>query len=120
MNPEDLKKAREKAAADRAKREEAFRIEIRVDMGTSGIAAGARSVLEAFENGVADRGLSDVAVLSTGERGWASCEPVAEVRVRDADPVFYSCLTAAKAQRILEEHIVGGTPVADYQIHPAG
>ena len=120
MKPEDLKKAREKATADRAKREESFRIEIRVDMGTSGIAAGSRSVLEAFETGVAEKGLTDVVVLSTGERGWASCEPVAEVRVRDQDPVFYSCLTAKKAQRILDEHIVGGAPVADYQIHPAG
>jgi len=120
MKPEDLKKAREKAAADRAKREESFRMEIRIDMGTSGIAAGARSVLEAFEQGVAEKGMNDVAVLSTGERGWASCEPVAEVRERGKDPVFYSCLTAKKAQRILEEHIVGGAPVAEYQIHPAG
>ena len=120
MKPEDLKKMREAARADRAKREDSARVEIRVDMGTSGIAAGSRAVLEAFEKGIAEKNLSDVCVLSTGERGWASCEPVVEIRERGKDPVFYSCLTAAKAGRILEEHVVAGTPVADFQIHPAG
>lgn len=120
MKPEELKRAREKAAADLAHREKSTRFEIRVDMGTSGIAAGSRAVLEAFQRGVAARGLDDVSVIQTGERGWASCEPVAEIRERDKDPVFYSCLTAPKVERILEEHIVAGTPVADYQIHPAG
>ena len=120
MKPEDLKKMRAAAESERAKRDDSVRMEVRVDMGTSGIAAGSRAVLEAFKKGVAERNLSDVAVISTGERGWASCEPVVEIREQGKDPVFYSCLTAAKVGRILEEHVVAGKPVADFQIHPAG
>lgn len=120
MKPEELKTARKRAADDMARRAEANRFEIRVDLGTSGLAAGSRDVLKAFREGLAARHIADVRVSETGERGWASCEPVAEVRERGKSPVFYSCLTAAKVKRILDEHIGAGKPVAEYQIHPAG
>ncbi len=119
MKVEELRRSRERAAEE-MKRGGNARFEVRVAMGTSGIAAGARSVLQAFLDEIGDRNLSDVVVTQTGERGWASCEPVVEVRERGGQPVFYSCLTADKVRHIVERHIVGGTPVAEYRIHPAG
>jgi len=120
MKLEELKKLREQASEEMKLGKDASRIEIRVAMGTSGIAAGSRSVLKAFEEEIANRSLDGVAVSETGERGWASCEPVAEVQEFGKEPVFYSCLTVDKVRRVVEEHIVGGTPVADYQINPHG
>lgn len=120
MKLEELRKIREKASEGMKLKSGKARVEIRVAMGTSGIAAGSRTVLQAFLDEIADRSLTDVAVTQTGERGWASCEPVAEIRVSGEEPVFYSCLTSDKVRRIAEEHIVGGTPVVDYQINPAG
>ncbi len=120
MKPDELKEIRTRASERIHPCGGETRMQIRVSMGTSGMAAGSRSVLQTFHEEIADRDLSDVQVFQTGERGWASCEPVAEVREAGTDPVFYSCLTADKARRIVQEHIVGGTPVAEYQIHPAG
>jgi len=120
MKLEELKKIREQASEDMKLKEGKARVEIRVAMGTSGIAAGSRSVLQAFLDEIANRNLTDVLVTETGERGWASCEPVAEIQEAGKEPVFYSCLTADKVRRIVEEHIVSGSPVASYQINPAG
>ncbi len=120
MKIDELKRLRERASEEMKRNSEAVRFEIRVAMGTSGIAAGSRDVLEAFREQTAARGLTDVAVAQTGERGWASCEPVVEVRERGKDPVFYSCVTRDKVRRIVESHLIGGTPVAEYRIHPAG
>ncbi|MBE0636596.1 (2Fe-2S) ferredoxin domain-containing protein [Candidatus Bipolaricaulota bacterium] len=120
MKLEQLRKIREQASENRGRAGGAVRLEIKVSMGTSGIAAGSRSVLQAFLDEIDTRNLTDVSVTQTGERGWASCEPVAEVQELGKEPVFYSCLTVDKVRRIAQEHIVGGTPVADYQINPAG
>ena len=119
MKLEELRKIREQASGDMKLKGKA-RIEICVAMGTSGIAAGSRAVLQAFLDEIAERNLTDIVVTQTGERGWASCEPATEIREVGKDPVFYSCLTPDKVRRIAGEHIVGGTPVVDYQINPAG
>lgn len=120
MRLEELTMIRERASEDMKLKEGKARVEIRVAMGTSGIAAGSRSVLQTFLDEIANRNLTDVVVIETGERGWASCEPVAEIKEAGKKRVFYSCLTADKVRRIAEEHIVGGVPVASYQINPAG
>ena len=115
----ELRKLREQASERMKLNEGKARVEIRVAMGTSGIAAGSRAVLQAFLDEIAERNLTDIVVTQTGERGWASCEPATEIREVGKDPVFYSCLTPDKVRRIAGEHIVGGTPVVDYQINPA-
>jgi NADP-reducing hydrogenase subunit HndB len=120
MKLEELKKIRERASEEMKLENGSTRMEILVAMGSSGIAAGSRSVLQAFLDEIADRKLTDVTVRQTGERGWASCEPVAEVAEAGKKPVFYSCLTADKVKRIVEEHVVGGRPVEEYRINPAG
>ncbi len=120
MKLEELRKIRERASEEMKLENGDARMEIRVAMGTSGIAAGSRTVLQAFLDEVSNRNLKDVSVTQTGERGWASCEPLAEVLEAGKKPVFYSCLTADKVKRIAEEHIVGGEPVEEYRINPAG
>ena len=120
MKLEELRKIREQASEGTEFKGRQARVEIRVAMGTSGIAAGSRTVLQAFLDEIANRTLTDVTVTQTGERGWASCEPVVEIQEAGKAAVFYSCLTAEKVRRIAEEHIVGGVPVVDYQINPAG
>ncbi len=120
MKIEELKRIREQTAEEMVLGEGKARFQIRIAMGTSGIAVGSRAVRKAFLDEVDKRSLSGVLVMETGERGWASCEPVAEVRELGKESVFYSCLTIDKVRRIVDEHIVGGVPVSDYQIHPAG
>ena len=88
-----------------------------VGMATCGIAAGARPVLNAFVEGVSAEGLSDkVTVTQTGCIGICQYEPVVEVFEAGKEKVTYVKMTADKVQRVIDEHIKGGTPVAEYVI----
>ena len=88
-----------------------------VGMATFGIAAGARPVLTAFADEVAKRGLTqDVMVSQTGCIGICQYEPVVEVFVPGEQKVTYVKMTAEKAARVVEEHIVGGNVVKEYTI----
>ena len=88
-----------------------------VGMATCGIAAGARPVLNAFVEGIAEAGLGDsVMVTQTGCIGICQYEPVVEVFTKDAEKVTYVKLTPEKAERIIKEHLVGGKVVTEYTI----
>ena len=92
-------------------------IRIVVGMATCGIAAGARPVLNAFVEGVAEAGLGDsVMVTQTGCIGICQYEPVVEVYTKDAEKVTYVKMTAERAKEVIEKHIKGGTPVVEYTI----
>lgn len=92
-------------------------IRIVVAMGTCGIAAGARDVLNAFVEAASEKGILDrTIVCQTGCLGKCSCEPVAEVIVKGKENVVYGNLTADRAKEIVEKHVVGGTPVSEYMI----
>lgn len=88
-----------------------------VGMATCGIAAGARPVLNAFVEGVTAAGLAEsVSVTQTGCIGICQYEPVVEVYESDKEKVTYVKMTAEKAKEVIEKHIKGGTPVAEYTI----
>lgn len=87
-----------------------------VGLATCGIAAGARPVLEALEEGVKREKLDRVTVTQTGCIGICQYEPVVEVFQAGKDKVTYVKMTAEKAQRVLEEHIKGGKVVEEYLI----
>ena len=95
-------------------------IRIVVGMATCGIAAGARPVLNAFVEGVAEAGLSDkVTVTQTGCIGICQYEPVVEVYTKDQDKVTYVKMDAARAKEVIEKHIKGGSVVTEYTIGAA-
>ena len=88
-----------------------------VGMATCGIAAGARPVLSAFVEGVANNNLtSKVTVTQTGCIGICQYEPVVEIFEDGKEKVTYVKLNAEKAKRIVEEHLVGGKVVNEYTI----
>ena len=69
-----------------------------VGMATCGIAAGARPVLNAFVEEVANNGLtSSVTVTQTGCIGICQYEPVVEVFAEGKEKVTYVKMTADKA-----------------------
>ena len=92
-------------------------IRVVVGMGTCGIAAGARSVLNAFVEGVAQNNLtSKVTVTQTGCIGICQYEPVVEIFEDGKDKVTYVKLDADKAKEIVEKHLAGGSVVEEYTI----
>ena len=91
-----------------------------VGMATCGIAAGARPVLNAFVEGISEAGLGeDVIVTQTGCIGICQYEPVVEVFEKDKEKTTYVKMTADNAKEVIEKHIKGGTPVAEYTIGAA-
>ena len=88
-----------------------------VGMATCGIAAGARPVLNAFVEQVNAAGLTaSVTVTQTGCIGICQYEPVVEVFEAGKEKVTYVKMTADKVARVVEEHLKGGNPVAEYTI----
>ena len=92
-------------------------IRVVVGMATCGIAAGARPVLNAFVEGVAQNNLtSKVTVTQTGCIGICQYEPVVEIFEDGKDKVTYVKLDADKAKEIVEKHLAGGAVVEEYTI----
>ncbi len=113
---DELRKRREEARNKIHLRGEAFKARVIVHMGTCGIAAGARDIVLAFLDCKERQGLADIAVTTSGCAGLCSREPMATVEVADEPPVKYGDLTAEKAAKIFEEHLLGGSIVQEYAI----
>ncbi len=92
-------------------------IRVVVGMATCGIAAGARPVLAALVEEVNNAGLTDkVSVSQTGCIGICQLEPVVEVIESGKDKVTYVKMTPEKAKKVVEQHLKGGSVVAEYTI----
>ncbi|MBR0156473.1 MAG: (2Fe-2S) ferredoxin domain-containing protein [Clostridia bacterium] len=117
---EELAKIRERMQNKVVLREGQANIRVAVGMATCGIAAGARPVLNALVEEVAKRNLTDkVTVTQTGCIGMCRFEPIVEVFDGDKERVTYIKVTPEKAREIVEKHLVGGNPIAEYTIGAA-
>ena len=113
----ELQAIRDKARASVNLRENAeAETRVLVGMATCGIAAGARPVLNAFVEEVAKRGLRDIMVTQTGCIGICQYEPVVEIVTPGKEKVTYVKMTAEKAVRVVNDHLVNGNVVTEYTI----
>ena len=97
------------------RKEDADSIRVVVGMATCGIAAGARPVLNAFVDGVAEAGLGDkIVVTQTGCIGLCQYEPIVEITEPGKDKVTYVKMTPDKAKVVIEKHLKNGQVVAEY------
>ena len=87
-----------------------------VGMATCGIAAGARPVLISIMDEVKKNNLADVVVAQTGCIGMCRFEPMVEVYKPGEEKVTYVKVTAAKALRIVNEHVMQGKVIDEYTI----
>ena len=113
---DDLKRIREDARRAVSLREGAGRVKITVHMGTCGIAAGGRTIMDAVMREVQERGLDDVLVLTSGCAGLCSREPMMTVELSGQAPVKYVDLTEGKVKEIIGEHVVGGKIAEKYAL----
>ena len=113
----ELQAIKEKMQGKVALREGSSDKRVVVGMATCGIAAGARPVLNAFVEQVNAAGLTaTVTVTQTGCIGNCQYEPVVEVFEAGKEKVSSVKMTADKVARVVEEHLKGGKPVAEYTI----
>lgn len=112
----DLDKISQRVRKTTLLREGAGKAKIVVHMGTCGIAAGAREIMNTLLDEFAEQNIDDVILTSSGCAGLCSREPMATVELKDETPVKYVDLTAEKIRRILSEHVLGGKVVGEYAL----
>lgn len=89
-------------------------VHIIIGMGTCGIAAGAKQVLEAFIDEIAAKKIENVTVKQTGCMGLCYVEPTVEVKVPGMPDTIYGKVDADVARKILKDHVVGKKLVSDH------
>jgi NADP-reducing hydrogenase subunit HndB len=113
---EDLEKISKRVRKTTLLREGAGKAKIIVHMGTCGIAAGAREIMNTLLDEFEKKNIDDVILTSSGCAGLCSKEPMATVEVKDEAPVKYVDLTPEKIRKILSEHVNGGKVVSEYAL----
>ncbi len=103
---EDLKKIKERVQAENALREGDRRVKVTVHMGTCGIAAGAREVMNTLMSEIEEAGVSDVIVTTSGCMGLCSREPEVTVEVLGKDPIVYEYMNSNKMRQVFKRHIM--------------
>ena len=106
---EDLRALREQVKKSLQRRDpEGKGIQVIVGMGTCGIAAGAKTTLDAFIKELDEKGLAESTIIrQTGCMGLCANEPTVEVIVPEMPTVIYGNVDVASAKAIVEEHIIG-------------
>ena len=112
-----MKTISELYAAKTAAAAKTFPITIAIGMATCGLAAGAAPVLDEMKKLAAGR--ADIEVKQVGCIGICQHEPICEVYI-GGERYTYVKMTAEKAAKVYEEHVLGGKPVTEYLMKEAG
>jgi NADP-reducing hydrogenase subunit HndB len=113
---DDLKKIREKTAKETSLREGAAQIKITVHMGTCGIAAGARNVMNALMEEMAAADRPDIRVMASGCMGMCSSEPNVTVEIQGSEPIVYQLMDANKMRQVFKRHVLRGEVQTDFAL----
>jgi NADP-reducing hydrogenase subunit HndB len=116
LSIKDLDKISERVKKTTLLREGAGRAKITIHMGTCGIAAGARGIMNTLMDEFEKQNIKDVILTSSGCAGLCSREPMATVELKDEAPIKYVDLTPEKIRRILAEHVNEGKIVSEYAL----
>jgi NADH-quinone oxidoreductase subunit F len=92
---------------------------IKVGLGTCGVSAGAEKTFEAIKHEIEKQNIQAL-LKETGCNGMCFREPLVEV-IDDGDHSFlYGDVTPEKAQRIMNEHVLGNNPVREWVVQNSG
>ena len=111
-NLADLRKIKEAASDQTAARSEG-RTRIIVGLGTCGIAAGARNVMQAIMEELRKREIKDVSVETTGCIGMCQKEPLVDIIREGQQRITYGPVKIEDAARLVSNHIVNGNILED-------
>jgi NADP-reducing hydrogenase subunit HndB len=113
---EDLKKIKEKTAKETSLRDGPANIKITVHMGTCGIAAGARDVMNALMEEMAEADRQDIRVVASGCMGMCSSEPNVTVEMEGSEPIVYQLMDSNKMRQVFKRHVLLGEVQTDFAL----
>ena len=113
---DDLKKIKEKTTKETSLRTGKANIKIMVHLGTCGIAAGAREVMNALMEEMAEADRQDIRVVTSGCMGMCSSEPNVTVEVEGAEPIVYQLMDSNKMRQVFKRHVMLGEVQTDFAL----
>ncbi|TAN41506.1 MAG: (2Fe-2S) ferredoxin domain-containing protein [Nitrospirae bacterium] len=113
LTVDDLKKIKDNYKAAMTVRDGGARAKVTVHMGTCGITAGARKVMESLLDEINKNSIADVIVTTSGCAGFCSKEPMVTVELLGSSPVKYISMNEDKMRKVVQEHLLGGKIVED-------
>jgi NADP-reducing hydrogenase subunit HndB len=113
---DDLKKIKEETTKSNALREGGATVKVTVHMGTCGIAAGAREVMSALMEELAESDRSDIRVVTSGCMGMCSSEPNVTVEIQDAEPIVYQKMESNRMRQVFKRHVLLGEVQTDFAL----
>lgn len=112
----DLKKIKERVKKDTSLREGGATVKITVHMGTCGIAAGAREVMDALLGEMSETDRQDIRVITSGCMGMCSSEPNVTVELQGQPPVIYQIMDANRMRQVFKRHVLLGEVQTDFAL----
>jgi NADP-reducing hydrogenase subunit HndB len=113
---EDLKKIKENVKKGTSLREGGAKVKITVHMGTCGIAAGAREVMDALLEQMAETDRQDIRVMNSGCMGMCSSEPNVTVEIEGKGPIIYQHMDGNKMRQVFKRHVLKGEVQTDFAL----
>jgi NADP-reducing hydrogenase subunit HndB len=113
---EDLKRIREESRKKTTLREGGATVKITVHMGTCGIAAGAREVMNVILEEMTQTDRHDINVMNSGCMGMCSSEPNVTVEMKGQDPIIYQHVDKNKMRQIFKRHVLKGEVQTDFAL----
>lgn len=113
---EDLKNIKERVSKETSIRNGKASIKITVHMGTCGIAAGAREVMNALMEEMAQTDRQDIRVMASGCLGMCSSEPNVTVEIRGGGPIVYQEMDANRMRQVFKRHVLLGEVQSDFAL----
>jgi NADP-reducing hydrogenase subunit HndB len=113
---DDLKKIKDKTSKETSLRDGPAKIKITVHMGTCGIAAGARDVMSALMEEMAEADRQDIRVVASGCMGMCSSEPNVTIEEQDSEPIVYQLMDSNKMRQVFKRHVLLGEVQTDFAL----
>jgi len=113
---DDLKKIKEETTKSTSIRDGEANIKITVHMGTCGIAAGARAVMNALMEEMAEADRQDIRIVTSGCMGMCSSEPNVTVESKEAEPIVYQKMDSNRMRQVFKRHVLLGEIQSDFAL----
>jgi len=113
---DDLKKIKEETAKSTSIRDGEANIKITVHMGTCGIAAGARAVMNALMEEMAEADRQDIRIVTSGCMGMCSSEPNVTIESKEAEPIVYQKMDSNRMRQVFKRHVLLGEIQSDFAL----
>jgi NADP-reducing hydrogenase subunit HndB len=113
---DDLKKIKEETAKSTSIRDGDANIKIIVHMGTCGIAAGAREVMNALMEEMAAADRQDIRIVASGCMGMCSSEPNVTIESKEAEPIVYQKMDSNRMRQVFKRHVLLGEIQSDFAL----